>query len=96
VNLSDLLLIVALIAFVLAAISFGFKKTDLLGVGLAAWALSELINRLSNLSLGTILLALAFIAFVLAAIGWKYKKIGTIGPGIAMWIASLLPPLVNK
>jgi hypothetical protein len=95
-NLPDILLIVAFIAFVLAAIGFGFKKVDLIAIGLAAWSLSLFITHLSSLSLSRILLILAFVAFVLAAIGWKYKKIGLIGVGLALWMASLLVPLVIK
>jgi hypothetical protein len=93
-NLADLLLVVAFIAFVLAAIGFGFKKTDLIAIGLALWVLSELINRFSHLTLSTILLILAFIAFVLAAVGWKYKKVGMLAVGLALWVASLLVPQI--
>jgi hypothetical protein len=93
-NLSELLLIVALIVFVVAAIGWGYKKVDLIAVGLALWSLSDLINRLSNLTLSTVLLALAFIAFVLAAIGWKYKKIGLIAVGLALWMASIVLPML--
>jgi hypothetical protein len=92
-SLSELLLIIALVVFVIAAIGLSFKKTDLVAVGLALWALSDLIGRLSNLSLSTILLILAFIAFVLAAIGWKYRKIGLIAVGLAFWVASIVLPM---
>jgi hypothetical protein len=95
-NLPDILLIVAFIAFVLAAIGWGYKKVDLIAIGLAAWSLSLFITHLSSLSLSLILLILAFVAFVLAAIGWKYKKIGLIGVGLALWMASLLIHLVIK
>lgn len=92
-SLSTLLLIIALVVFVVAAIGWSFRKTDLIAVGLALWVLSELIGgRLSNLSLGTILLILAFIAFVLAAIGWGYKKVGLIAVGLALWMASIVIP----
>jgi hypothetical protein len=45
VTLSTLLLILAFIAFVLAAIGWGYKKTNLLGIGLALWVLSILITQ---------------------------------------------------
>jgi hypothetical protein len=89
-NLTDLLQIIALIVFVLVAVGWGFKKTDLVAIGLALWVLSLLITRLSTLTVSTVLLLLAFVAFVLAAIGWKYKKIGLIGVGLALWVASSL------
>jgi hypothetical protein len=95
-NLTDLLLIVALIVFLLAAVGWGFKKLDLIAIGLALWSLAELLDRLSTLNLSTILLILAFIAFVLAAVGWKYKKVGLLGLGLAFWVASILVPLVVK
>jgi hypothetical protein len=45
VSLSTILLILAFIAFVLAAIGWGYKKTNLLGLGLALWVLSILITQ---------------------------------------------------
>jgi hypothetical protein len=95
-SIEDILLIIALIAFVLAAIGFGFKKVDLIAIGLAAWSLSTFIGNLSHFTLAKILVILAFIAFVLAAIGWKYKKVGLIGVGLALWVGSLLIGLVIK
>ena len=44
-SLSTILLILAFIAFVLAAIGWGYKKTNLLGLGLALWVLSILITQ---------------------------------------------------
>jgi hypothetical protein len=44
-TLSTILLILALIAFVLAAVGWGFRKTNLLAVGLALWVLSILITQ---------------------------------------------------
>ena len=44
-SLSTILLILAFIAFVLAAIGWGYRKTNLLGVGLALWVLSMLITQ---------------------------------------------------
>lgn len=44
-SLSTILLILAFIAFVLAAIGWGYRKTNLLGVGLALWVLSILITQ---------------------------------------------------
>src|SRR6202171_3637440 len=92
-SFSELLLIIALILFVVAAIGISYKKTDLISAGLGVWVLSLLIDgRLNHLNLGTILLLLAFIAFVLAAIGWGYKKIGLIAVGLALWAASVVLP----
>lgn len=88
----ELLQIIALIVFVVAAIGWSFKKTDLIAVGLALYVLSRFITDLGHLSLSIILLILAFIAFVLAAIGWKYKKIGLIAVGLALWMAALVVP----
>jgi hypothetical protein len=45
VSLSTILLILAFIAFVLAAIGWGYKKSNLLGIGLALWVLSILITQ---------------------------------------------------
>ncbi len=44
-SLSTILLILAFIAFVLAAVGWGYKKTNLLGMGLALWVLSILITQ---------------------------------------------------
>ncbi len=44
-SLSTILLILAFIAFVLAAIGWGYRKTNLLGIGLALWLLSILITQ---------------------------------------------------
>ena len=97
-SLSTLLLIVAFIAFVLAAVGWAFKKVDLIAIGLAVWVLSTFIGGLEHLhlTLSFILLILAFIAFVLAAVGWKYRKIGLIGVGLALWVASSLVGLLIK
>ncbi|TMF36069.1 MAG: hypothetical protein E6I30_04555 [Chloroflexi bacterium] len=87
-NLSVILVLLALVAFVLAAIGWTYRKTDLIAVGLALWSLSFLISRLSHLSLGTIILLLAFLAFVAAAVGWRYRKINLIAIGLALWTLS--------
>ena len=92
-SFSELLQIIALIVFVVAAIGLSFKKTDLIAIGLALWVLSTFITELGHLSLSIILLILAFVAFVLAAIGWKYKKIGLIAVGLALWMASIVIPM---
>jgi hypothetical protein len=89
-SLSTILLVLALIAFVLSAIGFGWKKTDLIAAGLALWSLSILIGQLSNLNLNTILLLLAFLAFAGAAVGYKYRKVSLIAVGLALWMLSLL------
>ena len=88
----ELLQIIALIVFVVAAIGWSYKKTDLIAVGLALWVLSTFITDLGHLNLSIILLILAFVAFVLAAIGWKYRKIGLIAVGLALWMAALVLP----
>jgi hypothetical protein len=95
-SIENVLLIIAFIAFVLAAVGWGYKKVDLISIGLAAWVLSTFIGHLSNLKLSTIFLILAFIAFVLAAIGWSYRKVGLIGVGLALWMASFLIGLLIK
>jgi hypothetical protein len=95
-SINTILLIIAFIAFVLAAIGFGFKKVEFVAIGLAAWSLSLFITDLGNLTLPLILLILAFIAFVLAAVGWGYKKVGLIGVGLALWMASYLIGLIVK
>jgi hypothetical protein len=93
-SFSTLLVILALVAFVVAAIGWSYKKTDLIAIGLALWSLSILINQLSHLTLSTILLLLAFVAFVAAAIGWKYRKVSLIAVGLALWMLSILLPQV--
>ena len=85
-----LLEILALIAFVIAAIGFTYKKTDLIGAGLALWSLAELIPRLTSITVSTILLLLAFIAFVGAAVGWRYRKLSLVAVGLALWMLSLV------
>ena len=85
-DLTTILLIIAFIAFVLAAIGWGWKKVDLIAIGLALWVLTEFITKLGNLNLNIIILILAFIAFVLAAIGWGYKKVGLVAVGLALWV----------
>ncbi len=84
-SLSVILVILAVVAFVLAAIGWTYRKTDLIAIGLALWSLSILITRLSHLSLGTLLLLVAFVAFVAAAVGWRYRKINLIAVGLAAW-----------
>ena len=92
-SFSELLLIIALVVFVVAAIGWSWKKVDLIAIGLTLWSLSELITRLSSITLSTILLILAFVAFLLAAVGWKYKKVGLIAVGLALWVASIVIPM---
>jgi hypothetical protein len=89
-SIDTILIIIAFIAFVLAAIGFGIMKIDLIAIGLAAWVLTTFITHITPFTLTKILLILAFIAFVLAAVGWKYKKVGLIGVGLALWMAALL------
>jgi len=93
-SLSEILQIIALIVFIVAAVGWSWGKTDLIAIGLGLWVLSLLVGgRLSSLTLSTILLILAFIAFVLAAIGWGYKKVGLIAVGLALWAASVVLPI---
>lgn len=87
-SLNTLLLLLAFVAFVIAASGWSYKKTDLIAIGLALWAFTDLIFNLSHLTLPTILVLLAFIAFVLAAIGWGFRKINLIAVGLALWVLS--------
>lgn len=89
-SLNTILLVVALIAFALAAIGFTWRKTDLIAIGLAVWSLSELIPRISSLNISTILLLIAFIAFVASAVGWRYRKLNLIAIGLGLWVLSLI------
>lgn len=84
-SIGVLLVILALVAFILAAIGWTWRKTDLIAVGLALLSLSFLIARITHLSLGTLILLLAFLAFVAAAVGWRYRKINLIATGLALW-----------
>lgn len=95
-SMSELLQIIALIVFIVAAIGWSYKKTNLIAVGLALWVLSLFIGSLSSLSISVILLILAFIAFVLAAIGWGYKKIELLAVGFVLWALADLIHLVIK
>ena len=90
-SLNTVLLVLALIAFILAAIGFSrWRKTEWIAVGLALWSLSVLIPRLGSLNIPTIILLLAFLAFVAAAVGWRYRKINLIAVGLALWVLSLI------
>jgi len=90
-SLNTILLVLALIAFILAAIGFTWRKTEWISIGLALWSLYTILGHgLSSLSIGTILLILAFVAFVLAAVGWRYRKINLIAVGLALWMLSLI------
>jgi hypothetical protein len=91
-SFSTLLEVLALIAFIVGATGFTYRKTDLIAVGLALWALAVLIPRLSAITLGTVLLLVAFIVFVGAAIGWKYRKLNLIAAGLAVWMLSIVLP----
>src|SRR5438445_9011257 len=93
-SFSTLLQIIALVVFVVAAIGWSFKKTDLIAIGLALWSVPELIGHSLTLNLGTILLILAFIAFAMAAIGCKYKKVGLIAVVLALLTASIVVPTI--
>jgi hypothetical protein len=95
-SLSTILVILALVAFALAAAGWSYKKTDLIAIGLALWSLAELIDRLSSLTIGTVLLLLAFIAFVGAAVGWRIRKLNLIAVGLALWMLSIVVATVIK
>jgi len=89
-SIGVLLIVLALIAFVLAATGWTWRKTDLIAVGLALFILSLLIGRLSHITLGTLILLLSFLAFVAAAIGWRYRKVNLIAAGLALYTLGLL------
>lgn len=89
-SIGVLLIILALIAFVLAATGWTWRKTDLIAVGLALFTLSLLIGRLSHITLGTLILLLSFLAFVAAAVGWRYRKVNLIAAGLALYTLGLL------
>lgn len=89
-SISTVLLILALVAFVLAAAGWKWRKTELVAVGLALWSLADLIGALSHLTLASIILLLAFVAFVAAALGWRMRKLNMIAVGLALWVLSLL------
>jgi hypothetical protein len=91
-SFSTILEILALIAFVIAAIGFSYRKTDLIAVGLALWSLAVLIPELGSITISAVILLLAFVAFVAAAIGWKYRKINLISVGLALWVLSIVLP----
>jgi hypothetical protein len=94
-SFSTVLEVLALVAFVLAAIGWTYRKTDLIAVGLALWSLGDLIPRLNSLTISTIVLLLAFVAFVAAAVGWRYRKINLIAVGLALWVLSILLPVLH-
>ena len=86
-----LLEILALIAFVVAATGFSYRKSDFLAGGLALWSLAVLIPLLSGgIHISTVVLILAFVVFVGAAIGWHYRKLNLIAIGLALWMVSLI------
>ena len=94
-SFSDVLEILALAAFVVAAIGLTYRKTDLIAVGLALWSLAELIPRLGSVTISALVLLLAFVAFAAAAIGWKYRKINLIAVGLALWVLSIVLPVFH-
>jgi hypothetical protein len=89
-SLTIVLYVLALIAFVMGAIGFKWRKTEMVAVGLALWSLALVIGRLPSLSVGTIILILAFLAFAAAAWGWRYRKINLIAVGLALYMLSLI------
>ena len=93
-SITTLLEILALVAFVLAAVGFSFRKTEFVAIGLALWSLGVLIPRLSSITVSTIVLLLAVVAFVAASVGYRYRKINSIAVGLALWVLSILLPEV--
>lgn len=91
-SFSTILEILALIAFVIAAIGFSYRKIDFIAVGLALWSLAVLIPMLGSITISAVILLLAFVAFVAAAIGWRYRKINLISVGLALWVLSVVLP----
>jgi hypothetical protein len=89
-SISTLLVILALIAFAVAAVGWKYKKLDLIAIGLALWSLAELIGRLSHLTIASIILLLAFVAFVAAAASWRFRRLNMIALGLALWMLSLV------
>jgi hypothetical protein len=89
-SIGVILIVLALVAFVLAAIGWTWRKTDLIAVGLALFTLSLVIGRFSHLTIGTLILVLSFLAFVAAAVGWRYRKINLIATGLALYTLGLL------
>ena len=94
-SLSTVLEILALIAFVIAAIGFSYRKIDLIAAGLALWSLAELLPRVSSLSISVIVLLLAFVVFVLAAIGWRRGRFSLVAAGLALWMVSIVLPALH-
>ena len=84
-SIGVLLVVVALVVFILAAIGWTWRKTDLIAVGLALLTAALLIPALSHLGVRTLILLLAFLAFVAAAVGWRYRKVNLIATGLALW-----------
>ena len=93
-SISTVLVILALIAFVLAAAGWKFRKLDFIAIGLALWSLSQVIGALSHLTVSSLILLLAFIAFVAAAVGWRYRKLNVIAVGLALWVLSVLVAMI--
>jgi hypothetical protein len=91
--------ILALVAFILAAIGWTYRKIDLVAVGLALWSLSSMVFRVSLVFEGfperwpgAVALVLAFLSFVAAATGWRYRRVNLIAAGLALWIVSAIVP----
>ena len=89
-SISTILVVLALIAFVLAAAGWKWRKTEMLAIGLALWSLAELVGALTHLTVSSVILVLAFIAFVAAAAGWRWRKLNLIAVGLALWVLSVL------
>lgn len=87
-SISTILLVLALVAFVLAAAGWKWRKADFLAIGLALWALAELVGALSHLTVASVILLLAFVAFIAAAFGWRMRKLNMIAVGLALWVLS--------
>lgn len=66
-SLSLLLLVLAFIAFVLAAVNVQLGTLNLIGVGLALWVLSQLIGHVAGLST-TMLLIIVVVVVLLVVL----------------------------
>ena len=89
-SIGVLLVILAFIAFVLAAIGWSWRKLDLIAIGLALLTASIVLPLLSRFGLKTLVLVLALIAFVAAAAGWRYRKVNLIAVGLGLFTLSYI------
>jgi hypothetical protein len=97
-NVGQVLVVLALITFGIAALGWTYRRIDLVAIGLALWSLASLVSRVPLVfqhfvgPLGTVILILAFLSFVAAAVGWRYRKVNLIAAGLALWTLSAIVP----